>query len=572
MRKLNLLKELCAKRVVQGLFVVGVALAAAWAIVGCARLSTTEKRSETPPATPVVIPRPVKLVQQAGHFEIGPATLVRVVSGADEAREAAAFLSDWLTQATGGARPVNTVVDEGRPTGVIFTKRGAKAEWGEEGYGLEITSKQALVRANSAAGFFYGVQTLRQLLPAEAEKVEGSHGTHEWNVRCVKIEDFPRFGWRGLMLDSSRHFQEKEFIEHLLDVMAYHKLNRFHWHLIDENAWRLEIKRYPELARKGSWRGTDARGDSGWYSQDDVREIVAYAKRRRITVVPEIEMPAHTAAALYVFPQLTCTGKAIELGEPGLEYFTKNAGNLPYCAGKEATFEFLENVLTEVTGLFDAPYIHVGGDERPDGFWEKCPNCQARMKAVGAKDEHDLQNYFMRRITDFLATKNRRAISWAVTRSDAYNPKDMDDLGHDAIIQNWHEETRFALSRGWDVINSANLFVYLDYPEFSRVGKPDWMPLLPLEKVYQFEPVPKEVSGEVAKHVWGGEACLWTEQVPQEKVNGALFPRLLALAEVTWSPANGMNYQDFAARATMHGAWLKGLAVDYGRPSEEVAK
>jgi hexosaminidase len=571
-RQPNLFKELCVKRTVQNFFVVGIALAATGIIVGCARLRPVDQRTQTTPATPVVIPRPVKLVLQAGNFQVGPATAVGVVSGADDAQEAAAFLNEWLTQVTGGARPVNTFVDEKRPRGIIFTKRGAKPEWGEEGYGLEITPKQVMIRANSAAGFFYAVQTLRQLLPPEAERVAGSHGTHEWNAPRVKIEDFPSFGWRGLMLDSSRHFQDKEFIEHLLDVMAYHKLNRFHWHLIDANAWRLEIKRYPELARKGSWRGTDARGDSGWYSQDDVHEIVAYAKRRHIMVIPEIEMPAHAAAALYVFPQLTCTGKAIEVGEPGLDYFTKNADNLPFCAGKDATFEFLENVLTEVTELFDAPYIHVGGDERPDGIWKQCPDCQARMKAVGAKDEHDLQNYFMRRITDFLATKNRRVISWAVTRSDPYNPKDMDNLGHDAIIQNWHEGTRFAVSQGWDVINSANLFVYLDYPEFSRVGKPAWMPLLPLEKIYQFEPVPKGVSGDAAKHVWGAEACLWTEQVPHEKVYSALFPRLLALAEVTWSPVDGKNYDDFASRVRLHAAWLKGMGVEYGRPSEDTAK
>ncbi len=565
-------KEHCAKCIVHRLFRVGITLAAAGVIVGCARLHPVDERTQTPSAMPVVIPRPVKLVLQAGHFEVGPATTVGVVSGADDAREAASFLCDWLTPATGGARTVNTVVDGEWPRGIILTKRGAKPEWSEEGYGLEITPKQVLIRANSAAGFFYGVETLRQLLPPGAESVAGSRGTHEWNAPCVEIEDFPRFGWRALMLDSSRHFQDKEFIEHLLDVMAYHKLNRFHWHLVDANAWRLEIKRYPELARKGSWRGTDARGDSGWYSQEDVRQIVAYARRRHIMVIPEIEMPAHSTAALYVFPQLTCTGKAIELGEPGLDYFTKNADSLPYCAGKEATFEFLENVLTEVTELFDAPYIHVGGDERPDGLWQKCPDCQARMKAVGAKDEHALQNYFMRRITDFLATKNRRVISWAVTRSDPYNPKDMDDLGHKAIIQNWHEETQFALSQGWDVINSANLYVYLDYPEFSRVGKPDWMPLLPLEKVYQFEPVPKGVSGEAAKRVWGGEACLWTELVPQEKVSGTLFPRLLALAEVTWSPAAEKNYDDFAARVKLHAAWLKGMGVEYGRPTEETAK
>jgi hexosaminidase len=572
MKQPNLFRELCAKRMIQHFFVAGIALAAAGIIMGCARLRPVEKSAQTPVATPTVIPRPVKLVLQAGYFKVGPATAVGVESGADDARGAAAFLSDWLTKATGGAHPVNTFVDEELPHGITFMKRGAKPEWGEEGYGLEITSKQVLIRANSAAGFFYGVQTLRQLLPPEAETVAESRKTREWSAPCVAIEDMPRFGWRGLMLDSSRHFQEKEFIEHLLDVMAYHKLNRFHWHLIDANGWRLEIKRYPELAKKGSWRGTDARSDSGWYTQEDVREIVAYAKHLHIMVIPEIEMPAHTESALFVFPQLTCTGKAIEVGEPGLDYFTKNDSNLSYCAGKEATFEFLENVLTEVTQLFDAPFIHVGGDERPNGSWEQCPDCQARMKAVGAKDEHDLQNYFMRRITDFLATKHRRVISWAVTRSDSYNPKDLDDLGHDSIIQSWHEETRFALSKGWDVINSANRFVYLDYPEFSVVGKPAWMPLLPLEKVYQFEPVPKEVSGDEAKLIWGGEACLWTEAVPQEKIYGALFPRLLALAEVTWSPAAGKNYEDFAARVKLHAAWLKGMGVEYGRPPGEAAK
>ena len=572
MRQSSLLKERCVKRALRNSFLMGIALAAAGVIVGCARPSVVEKRAETTPATPVVIPRPVKLVLQAGQFEVGPATAVGVVSGADNAREAAAFLSDWLKQATGGAQPVSTFSDDKQPRGIIFTQRGAKPEWGEEGYGLEITPKQVLIRANSAAGFFYAVQTLRQLLPPGAESVAGSHETQEWDAPCVEIEDFPRFGWRGFMLDSSRHFQDKAFIEHLLDVMAYHKLNRFHWHLVDANAWRLEIKRYPELAKKGSWRGTNDPGDSGWYSQDDVREIVAYAQRLHIMVIPEIEMPAHEAAALYVFPQLTCTGKAIVPGEPGLDYFTTNVDNLPFCAGKEATFEFLENVLTEVTELFPAPYIHVGGDERPDGIWQKCPDCQARMKAVGAKDEHDLQNYFMRRITDFLATKNRRVISWAVTRSDAYNPTDMDDLGHNAIIQNWHEETRFALGQGWDVINSANRNVYLDYPEFSLKGKPDWMILLPLRKVYEFDPVPEGVSGEAAKHVWGAEACLWTEQVPQDKVYAALFPRLLALAEVAWSPAEGKNYDDFAARVKLHAAWLEPMGVEYGRPPEETAR
>ena len=538
-------------RMIQKLFVFGIT-----AIAG------VSLSAQTKPTAPAVIPRPVKLVLQAGHFEVGPATAVGVIKGADDARDAAAFLSDWLTHATGRARPVNTLRNETRSRGIVFTKRGAKPEWGKEGYGLEITPKQVVIRANSAAGFFYAVETLRQLLPPDAESAAASGETRTWQAPCVTIEDFPRFAWRGLMLDSSRHFQSKEFIEHLLDVMAYHKLNRFHWHLIDENAWRLEIKRYPDLAKKGSWRGTNDPGDSGWYSQDDVREIVAYAQRLHIMVIPEIEMPAHEAAALSVFPQLTCTGKAIKPGEPGLEYFTKNAGNLPFCAGKEATFQFLENVLTEVTTLFPAPYIHVGGDERPDGIWDKCPDCQARMKAIGAKDEHDLQNYFMRRITDFLATKNRRVISWAVTRSDPYNPKDLDDLGHGAIIQSWRDETRFAVGKDWDVINSANRNLYLDYPEFPHEGKPDWMPLLPLKKVYQFDPVPEGVSGDAAKQVWGAEACLWTELVPQDKVYAALFPRLLALAEVTWSPAEGRNYDDFTARVKLHGAYLKGMGVE----------
>jgi hexosaminidase len=564
-------KDFCARFAIQTICMAWIALTAAGGDLDPSQSRSIEGQPLAPPAAITLMPRPVKFDLQTGRFDLGADTTVGIGAGADEAKDAAAFLNDWLVQATGGKHPVNASVLENQVGAVIFTTHGAKSQWGEEGYGLEITPKQALIRANSAAGFFYGVETLRQLLPPAAEKALKLPAVRTWSAPCVEIEDYPRFGWRGLMLDSSRRFQEKEFIEHLLDVMAYHKLNRFHWHLIDGNAWRLEIKRYPELAKKGSWRGTDARGDSGWYTQEDVREILAYAKRRHIMVIPEVEMPAHTAASLYVFPQLTCTGQPIQVGEPGLEYFTKNADKLAYCAGKEATFEFLQNVMTEVADLFDAPYIHVGGDERPQGSWESCSDCQARMKTIAAKDEHDLQNYFMRRITAFLATKNRRVITWAVTRSDAYDPKDLDDLGHNAIIQSWHEETPLALSKGWDVISSANLYVYFDYPEFSRAGKPDWMPLLPLNKVYQFEPAPKELNADAAKQVWGGEACLWTELVPQEKVYSALFPRLLAVAEVTWSPSEGKNYDDFAARVNRHAAWLKNMGVQWNRPSGQPA-
>lgn len=522
-----------------------------------------------PVAPPSLIPRPASLIPGEGAFTIDKHTALYFDPSSRGARDAARFLADVIEKGTRLQLAVKPATMSEAPSGgILLTAADADPALGNEGYSLTSTRLSVTIRAPGDAGLFYGAQTLRQLLPPEIESRPPGNPAPGWAIPCLRVDDQPRFAWRGLMLDSSRHFQDKDFILHVLDVMAGLKLNRFHWHLVDANGWRLQIDRYPRLTDIAAWRGEGDRRHGGFYTKDDVREILAHAKDLHIDVIPEIEMPAHEAAALFAYPELTCSGKVFPVGDGGLDHYSAHVGNIPFCAGRDETFVFLENVLTEVCDLFDSPIIHVGGDERPKGLWEKCPLCQERIRAEGLKDEHDLQNWFMRRIVKFLASKNRRAISWAVTRSDPYNPTDMDDLGHGALIQNWHEGTRFAARQGWDIVNSANGFVYLDYPEFPGMGKPKWMPLLDLEKVYSFEPVPADLEPEFRKHILGGEACLWTELLPREKVYGALFPRMLALAEVVWSPADGKDFADFRGRVERMEGRLGRMGVEYGKPPE----
>jgi hexosaminidase len=349
------------------------------------------------------------------------------------------------------------------------------------------------------------------------------------------------------MLDCSRHFMSPDFVKRTLDMMAYHKLNRFHWHLTDSQGWRLPVERYPKLTEVGAARDFDApQREPAFYSRQDVRDIVAYAKARHVTVVPEIEMPGHCDAALAAYPELACEGG------PGA-----------FCAGNEETFEFLFAVLDETVAMFpDSPVIHIGGDERPKDVWNKCPKCRAKMSELGLATEHELQTWFMRRITDHLAKRGRRAMTWAVTQTDPYDPKDISDVSNDAIVQNWHGGAAFAARQGWDVVNSDNRFTYLDYPTRPDPAKPKWMPVLDLEKAYAFEPAPPGLSGDESKRILGGEACLWTEHVPQEKVDAQMFPRILALSEVVWSPGRKTEFRDFARRVESHMARLKQMGVD----------
>jgi hexosaminidase len=368
-----------------------------------------------------------------------------------------------------------------------------------------------------------------------------------------------------MLLDCGRHFMTKDFVKRYIDLLAYHKLNVLHWHLTEDQGWRIEIKKYPKLTEIGAWRQAtrddeqprDAAGRyGGFYTQDDIREIVAYAKSRFVTIVPEIEMPGHCQAALASYPELSCTGGPFQVGTEWGVY------DDVYCAGNDHTFEFLQDVLTEVLDLFSSQFIHIGGDEVPKTRWKACPKCQARIKAEGLKDEAELQSYFVRRIERFLASKGRRLVGWDEILEGGLAPN--------ATVQSWRGMggAIAAATAGHDVVSSPTSHCYLDYPQFPVVSTQP-VTVITLDKIYSFEPTPAELNAEQAKHILGAEGNMWTERAPQDRVDYLVFPRLCALAEVTWSPKELRNWDDFATRMKAHYQRLDALGVRYAKPPPE---
>ena len=542
----------------------------------------------TPPEAPMgfsdsvttisVIPMPSKVTLKDGFFRLVPETRI-VVATADAALQPSSdFLRGVLSPASGYTLPVvESPVPSGLPdtastATITFKLAPAAAQLGDEGYHLTVAPDAITIEAHTDAGAFYAVQTLRQLLPVALET--GPAGTllaRGWAVPAVDITDTPRYAWRGMMLDSARHMQTKEFIFQFLDVMAMQKINVFHWHFIDNNAWRMEVESYPRLITFAAFRGPNGHRYGGYYTKEDIREIVAHAAMRHITVVPELEMPAHSSAALAAYPELSCAGKDYDLlttvtAGDSLQYFARGHA-APFCVGNPDVMKFHAAIFDEALELFPAKVWHVGGDERPKGHWDKCPKCQALMKKHNLPDENALQEWFMKRISDELAKRGKRVISWAVTRTDPYNPTQMDSLGNNAIIMNWHDGTRFAATQGWDVVNANNIFLYFDYPEIDVKNKPDWMPVLPLEKVYSFDFTPADLPSTATKHIIGGEACLWTESVPQALVSQRVFPRMTALAEISWSPAETKDFTDFQRRLESLRPRLEKLGMNFNPPS-----
>jgi hexosaminidase len=437
---------------------------------------------------------------------------------------------------------------------------------GDEGYQLTVHADAVTIQAGTPAGLFYGMQSLRQLLPPEIEKREKVRGV-KWTIPCVEIKDSPRYSWRGLMLDVSRHFADKGEVEHLLDLMAMHKLNRFHWHLTDDQGWRIEIKKYPKLTEIGAWRdgigfGLDPRRSThfradgkygGFYTQDDIREVVAHAAALHIMVIPEIEMPGHSQAALAAYPEFSCSKKAAGVGT--------RAGVMDaiYDPGVEGTFGFLDDVLTEVAGLFPAPYIHIGGDEVPKGLWKKTEDAQTLMKANGLKDEDELQSYFIKRVEKIVESKNRKLIGWDEILEGGLAP--------DATVMSWRgtEGGIKAAQAGHDVIMTPTSNCYFDYSQTSLKGQPPSAGgYLPLKRVYDYEPTPKNLSADQAKHILGSQGNIWTEYIPDMlQVERMAFPRACAMAEVTWTSADRKDYGDFVRRLTGLKKRLSLMEVNY---------
>jgi hexosaminidase len=519
---------------------------------------------------PSIIPAPQKLESRPGTFYLQPKTQILVDM---PSRDTGQYLAERLRKSTGyNWSLVSSAEPRSARGAIVLTAKGAKPGWGAEGYELTVTQGSVVICASAPAGMFYGVQTLLQLLPPNIYGSLSLPG-EEWPVPCVHIEDQPRFPWRGLLLDVARHFFTKQEVKQLLDAMALHKLNTLQLHLTDDQGWRLEIKQYPRLTEVGAWRkdagfGLDPKASTtygpdgrygGYYTQADIRELVAYARARHITIVPEIEMPGHASAALSAFPELSCTGGPYTPNAEGGVF----AG--VYCAGKEETYEFLQNVLGEVIELFPGTYVHIGGDEVPKDNWQKCPRCQARIKQEGLKSEHELQSYFVRRIEKIINNRGRNLIGWSEIREGG--------LAQNAAVMDWIGGAVEAASAGHNVVMTPTGFCYLDYYQSTNhATEPKAIGgYVPLSKVYAFDPIPAKLDPQYQSRILGAQGNLWTEYIPNFKqVQYMLFPRLSALAEVSWSPQAMRNGTDFNRRLEMQFQRFDQLGINYrkGKPGQ----
>lgn len=513
---------------------------------------------------PAVIPQPQKMTRLEGFFQLSPDS--RIYTGAGSAKTGE-FLAGRLRQSTGWnlkTRKFGTK-ESTIHGGIVLMTNGADAALGAEGYELVVGTNGIVIRAPAEAGLFYGAQTLLQLLPPEIFSDKPAQGV-AWTVPCVHISDSPRFAWRGFMLDVSRHFFTKDEVKKVLDLMALYKLNTFHWHLVDDQGWRIEIKKYPRLTKVGAWRdatgfGLDPKASTaydkhgrygGFYTQRDIREVVAYAAARHITVVPEIEMPGHSSAALVAYPQFGC---------PNIDFTMPLKGGVytgVYCAGKIATYPFLDDVISEVAPLFPGKYIHIGGDEVVKSNWQHCARCQARMKLEGMTNEHQLQSYFIGRVEKIVNLHGKSLIGWSEIREGGLAPS--------AALMDWIGGGAESAATGHDVVMTPTKYCYFDhYQSTNRALEPKAIGgFLPLQRVYEFEPVPEKLAPEFQKHVLGGQANLWTEYIPNlRQVEYMMFPRLGALAEADWSPREARDWQNFKTRTATNEKRLDALDVNY---------
>ena len=493
-----------------------------------------------------IIPRPAKIEERAGAFEVAVDTAIAVSAGSEEIGQ---FLRRLLAPATGFELPVSA---DGMGSSSIALLRVDDGSLGDEGYRLSVNQERIRAEATTEAGLFYAVQSLRQLLPAEIEKGDRIEG--RLTVPAVEVEDRPRFGWRGMHLDVCRHFFSVDFIKRYLDLMALHKLNLFHWHLTEDQGWRVEIPGRPKLTEVSAWRTQEGRRYGGFYTRDEVRQVIEYAAQRRITVLPEIEMPGHAQAALAAYPELSCSGGPFSV------WTEWGISKEVYCAGSDETFAFLEEVLDEVSGLFPGDYVHIGGDECPKERWKVCPKCRQRIKEEGLADEHELQSYFIRRMAAFLKGRGKRLIGWDEILEGG--------LAEEATVMSWRgTEGGIAAARaGNDVVMAPHTHVYFDYKHYDEAEEPGWLGVTPLEKVYAYEPVPEELGAEEAKHILGAQGQAWSEKMLTEAdVEKRVFPRMCALSEVVWSPVEGRGWEGFRERLKEHGKRLEALGVDFYR-------
>ena len=495
-----------------------------------------------------IVPYPQKLVPKSGTFVFNSRTRIFCDSKQPEILKLAQQFATQLNLVSGISLKISEATTDTSNT-IIFRKTSLQDN--QESYLLQISEKSILLEANSATGFFYGLQSLYQLLPTE---IYGKKRVYfkKWSVPAVQIIDAPRFAYRGLHLDVGRHFFPISFIKKYIDAMAIHKLNYFHWHLTEDQGWRIQIKKYPRLTEVGSKRDETLKGYfysrcpqefdgkpyGGFYTQVEAREIVAYAADRFITVIPEIEMPGHAQAALASYPYLSCKKDST------LKVATR-WGIFPdvYCP-RDSTFNFLEDVLTEIMDIFPSKYIHIGGDECPKDRWKVCPDCQARIQKEGLKDENGLQSYFIHRIESFLNSKGRKIIGWDEILDGGLAPN--------ATVMSWRG-TRggiAAAKAGHDVIMTPGATCYFNFYQSDPVSEPlAFGGYLPLNAVYNYEPVPASLNSAEATHILGAQANLWTEYISTtEQAEYMAFPRVSAMSEVLWTDTLNRNWDAFRSR------------------------
>ena len=517
--------------------------------------ATVPAQRSLPPIS--IIPEPVSLVEKPGSFVLPENIQIQAPDRAD-LKYALRDLSDHLSVPTG----YQVHISSHNPAAVIRLVLNTSPETvlGKEGYELTVSPGAVILKANEPAGLFYGIQSLLQLLPPEIESKSIRKGI-SWKAPAVHITDYPRFGWRGLMLDVSRHFYTKAEVEAYIDQMAKYKFNVFHWHLTDDEGWRIQIKSLPKLTEVGAWNvkkvgyfgrfsppdSTEPRNYGGFYTQDDIRAVVQYARERFVNILPEIDVPGHSLAAVVSYPDLSCT--------PGAENYHVNSGeHLVYrtdsgtyaredntlCPANENVYVFLDKVFTEVANLFPFDYIHVGGDECSKYFWEKSDAIKNLMQQQGLKTQEEVQSYFEKRVEKIIESKGKKVIGWDEILEGGLAP--------DAAVMSWRGEQGgiAATALKHDVVMSPTTYAYLDYMQADPIIEPHIYASLHLSKAYQFDPIPE---GADSAYIKGGQANLWTEQVyNMRQVEYMTWPRALAIAECVWTPLQNKNWDDFVSR------------------------
>jgi hexosaminidase len=532
-------------------------------IIMVTNCSAPEKN--TPTDIPGIIPLPVSMQVLSGQFILTPETKIIYPAGNEEIKKIAEYMNQLVYKSAGFQLNLS---DSDKPVkNSVQLLTGEFPDIGREGYILKSSRKGVQISANEPNGLFYGVITLWQLFPT-------NNTGNSISIPAVQITDMPRFSWRGAHLDVGRHFFNVDFIKKYIDIIALHKMNVFHWHLTDDQGWRIEIKKYPLLTEIGAWRDETVIGHpwrdrdkgpvkydgiryGGFYTQNEIKEIVDYAADRYITVVPEIEMPGHAQAAIASYTELGCTGEKVKVRTIwGISPYIYNTD--------DKTFKFLEDVLSEVIDLFPSEYIHIGGDEALKDQWKTSNKIQKQIKDLGLKDEHELQSYFVRRIEKFINSKGRKLIGWDEILEGGLAPN--------ASVMSWRgvqggiEATR----QGHDVVMSPTTYCYLDYYQSENT---DQEPLaiggyLPLDSVYSYEPVPTQLSANEAEHILGAQGNVWTEFIADtEYLEYMLLPRLTAIAELTWTPKEMKNLEDFKDRLKTQVERYKLMGWNY-RPLE----